>query len=91
MTNLTKWNVSIEYGPTAADVHDIVVEASSIEIARKKAAKWAKDNNVRSPMISEPYEDTHEESSDEYLDWTPEEEEEFMHIMDTKINNSDLG
>jgi len=85
MTNLTKWNVSIEYGPTAADVHDIVVEASSIEIARKKAAKWAKDNNVRSPMISEPYEDNY----DDILDWTEDEEEAFLHIIEINDNTDE--
>ena len=86
MTNLSKWNVSVEYGPVAADVHHIVVEASSIEGARKKAAQWAKDNNIRSPMISEPYEDTHEESYDEILDWTPEEEDELLHMTENSRN-----
>jgi hypothetical protein len=89
MTNLSKWNVSVEYGPVAADVHHIVVEASSIEGARKKAAQWAKDNNIRSPMISEPYEDTHEESYDEILDWTSDEEEAFMHIVDVDGNTDE--
>ena len=75
MSNLSKWNISIEYGPTAADTHDIVIEATSAKDAMAKAEQWAKDNNVMNPMFSEPYEDTYED----ILDWTPEEEEEFVH------------
>jgi len=89
MTNLSKWNVSIEYGPTAADIHHIVVEASSTENARKKAIQWAKDNSVQNPMISEPYEDTHEESYDDFLDWTPDEEDAFLHIIDIDGNSAE--
>jgi len=85
MTNLTKWNVSIEYGPTAADVHDIVVEASSVEDARKKAKKWAKDNNIKSPMIGEPSEDNY----DDILDWTEDEEEAFLHIIEINDNTDE--
>jgi hypothetical protein len=78
MANLSKWNISIEYGPTSADVHEIVVDASSSKDAKLKAEQWAKDNNVANPMFSEPYEDSY----DEILDWTIEEEEEFMHIVE---------
>jgi hypothetical protein len=80
MTILSKWNVSIEYGPTAADIHDITVEASDIFEARTKAEKWAKDNNVENPMISEPYQDDY----DEFLEWTEEEEGEFTHMLEQR-------
>lgn len=79
MTNLSKWNISIEYGPTSADLHEIVVDALSAKDAMTKAEQWAKDNNVQNPLFSEPYEDTY----DDFLDWTPEEEEEFLYIVDT--------
>jgi hypothetical protein len=82
IANLSKWNISIEYGPVAADVHHIVVDAANSEEALIKAEKWAKDNNVKSPMFSEPYEDSY----DDFLEWTPEEEEEFLLIVSKSTN-----
>jgi len=78
MINLSKWNVSIECGPTVDDVHDIVVDASSTEDAKKKATKWAADNNVTNPVFSEPYRDNY----DDFLDWSDVEEQEFLYILD---------
>lgn len=85
MSNLTKWNVSIEYGPTAADVWDFACSATSAKDALAKAKEWAKEKNISSPMFSEPYEDTYED----VLEWTPEEEEEFVHMV-SGIDNSDI-
>lgn len=81
MTILSKWQVSIEYGPTDTDVHDITIEAHDIYEARAKAEKWAKDNNVANPMISEPCKDNYEE----LIDWTDggnESEDEFTHMLE---------
>jgi len=80
MAELLKWNISVECGPTASDVHHIIINATSSEDALVKAKQWAEDNNVKNPTFSEPYEDIY----DEFLEWTPEEEEEFLHI----VNNS---
>lgn len=77
MTNVSKWNITIEYGPTAADSYDFVVGASSAKDALAKAKQWAEEKNIRNPMFSEPYEDTYED----VLEWTPEEEEEFVHMI----------
>lgn len=84
IANLSKWTIDIEYGPVASDVHYVVVDAASSEEALIKAEKWAKDNNVRGPMFSEPYEDSY----DDFLEWTPEEEDEFLHMV-SKSGNID--
>jgi len=78
MTNLSKWHVSIEYGPTSADIHHTTVDASNIFEARAKAEKYAVDNKFESPMISEPYQDDY----DEFLEWTESEEEEFTNMIE---------
>lgn len=77
MANLSRWNITIEYGPTSSDSYDFAVAASSAKDALAKAKQWAKDHNISSPMFSEPYEDTY----DEILEWTPEEEEEFVNMV----------
>ena len=81
----SNWNVSIEHGPTSADVHHIVVDATTSKAAKIKAEQWAKDNNIVNPMYSEPYKDTYDT-----IEWTQEEEEEFFHIAKMNIDyNSD--
>jgi hypothetical protein len=77
MANLSKWNITIENGPTGSDSYDFTVSASSAKDALTKAEQWAKDNNVLNPMFGEPYEDTYED----LLEWTAEDEEEFIHIV----------
>ena len=85
MADLFKWNVSVEYGPTSADVHHITVDSATSSGALDKANQWAKDNNIMHPMFSEPYKEP-EDDYDDYLEWTPEEEEKFIHIMDMNNN-----
>lgn len=76
MTDLPKWSVLIEYGPTYADAHQIVIEAATSKEALNKAKQWAKDAGIASPAFSEPYKDDYDN------DWTVEEDEEFTHLTD---------
>lgn len=89
MTNLSKWNVTIEYGPIASMSHDIVVLASSAKDAKSKAKKWAEDNNVESPLINEPYEED-SDAYEDYLEWTEAEEEEFMSIVNHSKDSDEI-
>ena len=82
MSNLSKWNISVECDST--DVRDITVDAVSSKDALIKAEKWAKENNVENAVFSEPCEDLY----DEFLEWTPEEEDEFLHMV-SKSGNID--
>lgn len=82
-SKMPTWKVNIEYGPTAHDVHKITVEAETQEEAREKAEQWAIDNRVRAPMISNP---VMEDDFTDYLEWTEEEEEAFLHIVEKDSN-----
>jgi len=88
MPKLSKWKVSIESGPVAADIHYIIVEAVSANKAREMAMTWANTNNIHHPMIGQLAEI--DASSvipildDDYTDiieWTVEEEEEFLRLF----------
>lgn len=85
MTNLTKWGVSIEYGPTAADMHNITVLAYDVVDARTKAVKWAADNNIVNPLIGEPYADDY----DEFLDWAGDLVDESTRIDEPRKSDYD--
>jgi hypothetical protein len=88
MTKSTSWEVSIEYGPTAADVHYVTVDAESMEDALKKAGQWAADNGMRNVMVCNATDmgdmsDVEDDFTD-VIEWTTEEEEEFIRIIDSK-------
>ena len=51
-TTQQTFHIGIECGPTAADCQTIKIKAASEEEALAKAAKWAKKQNLRSPMIT---------------------------------------
>jgi hypothetical protein len=78
-----KYEVCIEYGPTAADVHYVTVDADSIEDALAQGTVWAEDNRIRNAMVSNATElsDTTDDFTD-IIEWTPEEEEEFVRLFD---------
>lgn len=84
----TKWSVIIEDGPTAAHCHKIIVEASSSIEAYEKAEEWSNKMNIKNPMYSRPVLAKPSDVpilDDDYTDiieWTPEEEEEFLRIAD---------
>jgi hypothetical protein len=78
-----KYEVCIEYGPTAADVHYITVDADSVEDALDQGKKWAEDNRIRNAMVSNAIEfPTDIDDFSDIIEWTPEEEEAFLHILD---------
>lgn len=88
MSKMLTWRVNIEYGPTAADCHTITVLATTSKSASKKAENWAKKQMVRSPMFSEPClietpadVPNIEDDYTEILEWTVEEEEAFLDIL----------
>lgn len=80
----TKYEVCIEYGPTAADVHYVTVEADSVEDALVQGQKWADANGMRNVMICNASELPIDLDDDftEVIEWTPEEEEEFIRLFD---------
>ncbi len=82
MTNLSKWNINIEYGPLEEDFHEITVDAISAKDAKSKAEQWCIDNNIQNPEICDPYQDNY----DELLDWTEAEEEEFIGMFERQQN-----
>ena len=77
-----KYEVGIEYGPTAADVHYITVEAESDKDALVKGEQWAEDNKIKGAMVSNATELIEDDDFTEIIEWTPEEEEEFIRIFD---------
>lgn len=86
MTKLTKWEVNVEYGPTAADVHYVTVDAENMTDALAKGMKWAVDNKILSPLVCNASELTGDDdlADDDYTDlieWTEEEEEEFVRML----------
>lgn len=87
MTKLVNWEVSIEYGPTAADVHYVNVEATSLEDALIKGKLWADTNGMRDVLVcnaSELPEGSVVLDDNDFTDiieWTEEEEEEFIRII----------
>jgi hypothetical protein len=84
MTNLSKWNVTIEHGPTSADAHEITVQATSSKDARIKAEKWAEEHNVVAPSFGIPWQDNY----DDFLEWDNDDEEDFISVM-TNTYDSD--
>lgn len=94
MTKIYKWEIIVEDGPTAADCYPIVVEAPTALVAYDHAEEWAKNNNMRKPMFSRPKKVPEinevpiiEDDYTDIVEWTPEEEEEFLRIAD---KNRDL-
>ena len=81
---MKKYEVDIEYGPTAADVHYVTVEADSVEDALVQGKKWADDNGMKSVLVCNASELLDEDFTD-VIEWTKEEEEEFLSIL------SDIG
>jgi hypothetical protein len=79
---MTKYEVGIEYGPTAADVHYIIVEAESTEDALLQGRQWANHNRMITAMIVTVNELVSDDDYTDILEWTPEEEEAFLHILD---------
>lgn len=77
MTNLSKWNIAIEYGPATADIYEITVQATSSKDARTKAEQWAIVNNVVSPMFGMPWQDTYEE----FDSWDETETTKFLDFI----------
>lgn len=78
---MKKFEVGIEYGPTAADVHYITVEADDNEGAMLKAAEWAKANKING-TVNYPLELAEDDDFTEIVEWSHEEEEEFLHVLD---------
>jgi hypothetical protein len=85
MTKSTNWEVSIEYGPTAADVHYVILAAESKEDALNKGVQWAATNGMRNVMVCNAtdlgLETLADDDFTEIIEWTPEEEEEFVRII----------
>ncbi len=87
---MAKYEVGIEYGPTAADIHYITVEADSIVSAIAMGSSWAIKNKV-SATIHAPLELTEDDDFTDILEWTPEEEEAFLRILeDTGEDDGDI-
>jgi hypothetical protein len=88
MTKLVNWEVSIEYGPTAADVHYVNVNATSYEDALIKGKQWADANGMRNALVCNatelPEGSAFLEDDDftDIIEWTEEEEEEFIRLLD---------
>lgn len=78
----SKYEVGIEYGPTAADVHYVTVEADSVQDALVQGMKWAEDNRISHAMVCNATELIEDDDFTEIIEWTPEEEEEFIRIFD---------
>ena len=78
-----KFEVGIEYGPTAADVHYIQVYADTVDEALAQGKKWAIDNRMAA-LVCNATELSDQPDSDftDIIEWTPEEEEAFLHILD---------
>ena len=86
-TTMSNWKLLIEYGPVAADCHIMVVSATSVDDAMQKAVQWAQDNFKYYPMITidELPEDDETPMDDDFtseIEWTLEEEEEFLTIVE---------
>jgi len=84
---MAKYEVGIEYGPTAADIHYITVEADSNEDALAKGEQWAVDNKVRGAMVCNAAELTEDDFTD-ILEWTQEEEEAFLQILENSEDDN---
>jgi len=96
MSKMLTWRVNIEYGPTAADCHSITVLATTSKSALKEAEIWAKKHMVKSPMFSEPCPaemppdvPNIDDDYTEILEWTVEEEEAFLDILNNSVNKKD--
>ena len=75
-----KFEVGIEYGPTAADVHYIYVYADTTEEALSQGKKWAADNKMAALVCNATEVDDSDDFT-EVIEWTIEEEEAFLHIV----------
>lgn len=84
---MRKYEVSIEYGPTAADVHYVTVDADSQQQALIKGQEWADQNGMRSVLVCNATEmDEEDNDFTDIIEWTPEEEEAFLNILDDSEN-----
>ena len=81
-----KFEVGIEYGPTSADVHYIYVYADTTEEALSQGKKWADDNKMAALVCNATEVDDSDDDFTEIIEWTPEEEEEFLHMV---VDNGD--
>lgn len=87
---MAKYEVGIEYGPTAADVHYITVDADSVVSAIAMGSSWAIKNKV-SATIHAPLELTEDDNFTDVLEWTEGEEEAFLRILeDTGEDDGDI-
>jgi len=75
---ILKWEALIEYGPCGSDYHRIEVDAMTYNGAYKKAQEWSSLNSIPHPMITV----TEDSPMINEIEWTPEEEEEFMLLVE---------
>ena len=87
---MMKFEVGIEYGPTAADVHYIQVYADTIEEALTQGKKWATDNKMSALVCNATEIDDLDDDFTEIIEWTPEEEEAFLSILDDSGDNDGI-
>lgn len=87
MKKLNNWEVVIEYGPVHN--HVILVKNSTKEDALQQAKDWVQGNNIQNPIysvrkqiISIPEDSILDDDYSDIIEWTPEEEEEFLRIAD---------
>ena len=78
---MMKFEVGIEYGPTAADVHYINVYADTVDEALDQGRKWAADNKMAALVCNATEVDDSDDDFTEIIEWTPEEEEAFLHVL----------
>lgn len=87
MSKLTKWEITIEYGPTTSDRHFIVANTMTSDEVILLAEKWCKDNSVDLFILYGPYPIL--DDPDDYknfLEWTIDEEEEFIRMLEIQEN-----
>ena len=87
---MKKYEVGIEYGPTAADVHYVTVNADSIEDALNQGKKWAEDNKIRGALVCNADEVTEDSDYTDIIEWTPEEEEAFLSILEDEGDDNGI-
>jgi hypothetical protein len=79
---MMKFEVAVEYGPTAADVHYIQVYADTTDEAIYQGKQWAAKNKLAALVCNATEMNDSEDDFTEIIEWTPEEEEEFVRLFD---------
>lgn len=79
---MAKYEIGIEYGPTAADIHYMIFEASSAEEAAMMGRRWSNNNRMITAVITTVTELVGDDELADILEWTEEEGEAFMRILD---------